>query len=88
MSVPLAMATFEYRELKRSQNALEEDFLTKLSESIPKKTQVVWIMDRGYGRAALLVFCRKQEWLYIIRGRSNVKVQYQEQGKLKRMSLV
>ena len=86
-SVPLAMATFEYRELKRSQNALEEDFLTKLSESIPKKTQVVWIMDRGYGRAALLVFCRKQKWLYIIRGRSNVKVQYQEQGKLKRMSL-
>lgn len=86
-SVPLAMATFEYRELEASQNIVEEDFLKKLARSIPKETQVVWIMDRGYGRASLLVFCRKQKWLYIIRGRSHVKVQYQEQGKIKRMSL-
>ena len=86
-SIPLGMATFEYRELEASQNALEEDFLKKLSESTPKNTRVVWIMDRGYGRASLLVFCRKQEWLYIIRGRSHVKVQYQEHGKVTRMNL-
>jgi len=86
-SVPLVMATFEYRELKSSQNALEEDFLRELAASMPKKARVVWIMDRGYGRASLLVFCRNQKWLYIIRGRSQVKVQYQEQGKIKRMSL-
>ena len=86
-SVPLVMATFEYRELKSSQDALEEDFLRKLAVSMPKKARVVWIMDRGYGRASLLVFCRNQKWLYIIRGRSQVKVQYQKQGKIKRMSL-
>lgn len=86
-AVPIVMATFEYRELKTSQNVVEEDFLRTLAGSIPKKTQVVWIMDRGYGRASLLVFCRKQECLYIIRGRSHVKVQYQEHGKVTRMNL-
>lgn len=86
-SVPLVMATFEYAELKTSQNALEKEFLAKLAEAVPKNTRVVWIMDRGYGRAALLVYCRSEEWLYIIRGRSQVKVQYQERGQLKRVGL-
>lgn len=86
-SIPLATATFEYRELQASQNVAEEDFLVKLSASTPKKTRVVWIMDRGYARVSLLIFCRKQGQLYIIRGRSHVKVQYQEQGKVVQMSL-
>ena len=86
-SIPLTMATFEHRDLETSQNMLEEDFLKKLSSSIPKETRMVWIMDRGYARASLLISCRKEEWLYSIRGRSHVKVQYQEQGKVERMSL-
>jgi len=86
-SIPLAMATFEYRELKTSQNILEKEFLKKLAEAAPKGRQVVWIMDRGYGRATLLVDCRQEKWLYIIRGRSQVTVQYQEQGTLRRVGL-
>lgn len=86
-SVPLAMATFGYRELKTSQNILEKEFLKKLAEAAPKGRQVVWIMDRGYGRATLLVDCRQEKWLYIIRGRSQVTVQYQEQGTLRRVGL-
>lgn len=86
-SLPLTMATFEHRDLETSQNVLEEEFLKKLASSIPKETRVVWIMDRGYARASLLISCRKEEWLYIIRGRSHVKLQYQEQGKVERMSL-
>lgn len=60
-SVPLVMATFEYAELKTSQNVLEKQFLSKLAESAPKGSQVVWIMDRGYGRATLLVDCRQEK---------------------------
>lgn len=86
-SIPLVMATFEYGELKESQNILEEDFLRKLATSMPKGIQVVWIMDRGYARVSLLISCRQEEWLYIIRGRSAVKVQYQEQGRVHRMGL-
>jgi hypothetical protein len=44
-------------------------------------------MDRGYGRVALLALCRKEDWLFIIRGRSAVIVEYQEEGKMKRLSL-
>jgi len=83
----LVMATFEYRELKESQNVVEEDFLRTLAASIPEGIQVVWIMDRGYARVSLLISCRQQQWLYIIRGRSAVKVQYQERGRVYRMGL-
>lgn len=86
-SVPLVMATFEYPELKSSQNKLEEEFLRKLASAVPKERKVVWIMDRGYGRVSLLVCCRQEKWLYIIRGRSQVMVEYQEQGRLRRVGL-
>ena len=86
-SIPLAMATFEYEELQTSQNKLEEEFLGRLAASLPQTIRVVWIMDRGYGRLSLLVTCRRQEWLYIIRGRTSVRVEYQAQGRIRRMGL-
>jgi len=86
-AIPLAMATFEYGGLLLSQNRLEEDFLRRLAGALPRESRLVWIMDRGYGRVALLVLCRKEHWLFIIRGRSAVRVAYQDEGKMKRLSL-
>lgn len=86
-AIPLSMATFEYGELLSSQNRLEEEFLRRLAGALPRETRLVWIMDRGYGRVALLALCRKEDWLFIIRGRSGVIVEYQEEGKRKRLSL-
>jgi hypothetical protein len=86
-AIPLALATFEYGELPSSQNRLEEDFLRRLAGALPRESRLVWIMDRGYGRVALLVVCREEHWLFIIRGRSAVTVEYQDEGKMRRMSL-
>jgi len=86
-AIPLAMATFEHSELDSSQNLLEEDFLRRLACALPGESRLVWIMDRGYARAALLVVCRQQGWLFIIRGRAQVMVEYQQHGQHKRVSL-
>lgn len=76
-AIPLAMATFEHAKLEWSQNLLEEGFLRRLAGALPPQVRLVWIMDRGYGRATLLVVCRNQQWLFVIRGRAAVIVEYQ-----------
>jgi len=86
-AIPVAMTTFEYGHIKKSQNHLEETFLVKLASSLPKDLRPVWIMDRGYGRASLLRFCRLHSFLYIIRGRRDVMVEYREKGKVYRRGL-
>lgn len=86
-AIPIAMTTFEYGHIKKSQNYLEEGFLVKLASSLPKDLRPVWIMDRGYQRASLLRFCRLYNYLYIIRGRRDVTVEYREKEKICRKSL-
>lgn len=78
-AIPLATATFEHSQLDSSQNLLEEGFLRRLAGALPGEVRLVWIMDRGYARAALLVVCRKQGWLFVIRGRAAVIVEYHGQ---------
>lgn len=86
-AIPIGMVTFEYGQMKGSQNTLEEKFLEELSGCVPEGMRPVWIMDRGYGRASLLRFCRLCKWLYIIRGRRDVMVEYREGGKTRRVGL-
>ncbi|MCX6578473.1 MAG: IS4 family transposase [Candidatus Aminicenantes bacterium] len=86
-AIPPAMATFEYGQLPSSRNRLEEDFLRRLAGGLPREVRFVWVMDRGYGRASLLALCRQEQWLFVIRGRATVTVEYQEEGKVKRASL-
>lgn len=83
-AIPLALETFEHAELNRSQNLLEEDFLRRLAGALPQGVRLVLIMDRGYARAALLLVCRKQDWMFVIRGRAQVMVEY---GQGRRVSL-
>ena len=86
-SIPLAISTFEYGKIKTSQNYLEEGFLTGLSSCLPKQRKVVQIADRGYGKSILLENRLKRGELFIIRGKRDVIVHYEENGKTYHKSL-
>lgn len=86
-SIPIAISTFEYRRIETSQNHLEEEFLTTLSSQLPKGIKILQIADRGYGKSVLLKNRLKREELFIIRGRRDIIVHYEENGKIYRKSL-
>jgi len=86
-SIPLAISTFEYTKIERSQNLIEEEFLTTLSSRLPKGIKVVQIADRGYGKSILLKNRLERGELFIIRGRRDVIMHYEENGKICRKSL-
>jgi hypothetical protein len=52
-SVPIMFAAYYPRRLFKSQNALEEGFLTLLKSLLPEDCQVLIIADRGFARAEL-----------------------------------
>lgn len=79
-TLPLAIYTFGYpwEELAaKSQNWLEEEFLADLEEALPAGAKAVFIGDRGYARASLLQRSLRRGRLYLIRGRSGTRVEYQ-----------
>jgi len=79
-TLPLAVYTFEYpwkERAAKSQNWLEEVFLADLEEALPRGAQAVFIGDRGYARASLLRHSSRLRRLYLIRGRSGTRVEYQ-----------
>jgi hypothetical protein len=79
-TLPLAVYSFEYpwKELAaKSQNWLEEVFLADLEEALPRGAKAVFIGDRGYARASLLQRSARLGRLYLIRGRSGTRVEYQ-----------
>lgn len=86
-SIPLAISTFEYGKIETSQNLLEEEFLTTLSSQLPKEIKMVEIADRGYGKSILLKNRLKRQELFIIRGRRDVGINYEENKKTYRKSL-
>jgi hypothetical protein len=80
-TLPLAVYSFEYpwKELTaKSQNWLEEVFLADLEEALPEGAKAVFIGDRGYARASLLRRSTRMGRLYLIRGRSGTRVEYQD----------
>jgi hypothetical protein len=90
-TLPLAVYTFEYpwKELAaKSQNWLEEVFLADLEEALPAGAKAVFVGDRGYARASLLRRSARLGRLYLIRGRSGTRVEYQgHQCKLRELPL-
>jgi hypothetical protein len=74
-SIPLAMTAFEYGKLGSSQTLVEEEFLRRTAASVPRETRLIWIMDRGYGRVALVLLCHHEDWLFVIRSRSDILVE-------------
>ncbi len=86
-SIPIAISTFEYRRIETSQNYIEEEFLTALSSQLPKGIKILEIADRGYGKSVLLKNRLKRRELFIIRGRRDVIVHYEENGKIYHKSI-
>ena len=86
-SIPIAISTFEYRRIETSQNYIEEEFLTALSSRLPKGVKILEIADRGYGKSVLLKNRLKRKELFIIRGRRDVIVHYEENGKIYHKSI-
>jgi hypothetical protein len=90
-TLPLAVSSFEYpwkESTAVSQNWLEEVFLADLEKALPTGAKAVFIGDRGYARASLLQHSARLGRLYVIRGRSGTRVEYQgQQCKLGELSV-
>lgn len=86
-AIPVSIATFQHGKIKTSQPIIEDAFLERLAASLPGGLRLLWIMDRGYTRVSLLKTCRKHGWFFIIRGRGEVIIEYQENSKVCRKSV-
>jgi hypothetical protein len=79
-SVPLCWASCEGHTYSghRSRNAFEESLLLVLRSMVPRVEdggpRVILLADRGFGRAALAAFCRRQGFSYLIRVKPKVTV--------------
>jgi hypothetical protein len=79
-TLPLGVYTFDYPWQERaadSQNQVERVFLLDIEGALPPAVRPVWIGDRGYARAALLVEAEREERFYVIRGRAGTCIQYE-----------
>ena len=77
--LPVAFACFEYATLRKSQNALEWALLLLVTASLPPGCTPLFVMDRGYARAALLTHLRQAGIPYLVRGRRNTLVRLGDQ---------
>jgi hypothetical protein len=72
--LPVAFACFEYSQIRKSQNILENSLLELIAACLPLGCKPVYVMDRGYARASLLKRLRSLNIPFVIRGRSNTIV--------------
>ena len=86
-AIPLSVETFEYDKMTLSQNQIEKGFFAQLQKSVGKGIRSLLIMDRGYANVKYILHFNRQQQLYIIRGCSNVKIEYNEGGKFRRIGL-
>lgn len=79
-STPICWASCEGHTYDghKSRNAFEESLLLVLRSMIPRREdggpRVILLADRGFGRAALAAFCRRQGLSYLIRIQPKVRV--------------
>lgn len=85
-AIPLAMKTFEYKMIKFSQNQIEYEFFEHLQRVLGKRCKLLLIMDRGYAKVKFISAFSKG-FLFIIRGCSNVKIEYKSGKEVKRIGL-
>jgi len=81
--LPVAFACFEYDQIRKSQNAIENSLLLLIAACLPATCKPLFVMDRGYARASLLKQLRSLNIPFLIRGRSNTIVRVEA----KRLSL-
>ena len=73
-SIPLLWASYKEKQLKRSQNSLEERLLRKLKSLIPGSFKVIILADRGFGRAEWAAVCQELDFHYLVRIRPDVTI--------------
>ena len=86
-AIPLAVETFEYEKMTLSQNQIEMGFFAQLQRSIGKEIRPLFVMDRGYADVKYILDFNRQEVLYIIRGCRNVRIEYNDGEKMRKISL-
>lgn len=72
--LPVAFACFEYEQIRKSQNSIESALLLLIVSCLPPGCKPIFVMDRGYARAALLAQLRKLHIPFVLRGRSSTLV--------------
>lgn len=85
-AIPLAMKAFEYKAIEFSQNQIEYEFFEQLQRILGKRCKLLLIMDRGYAKVKFISDFEK-DFLFIIRGCSNVKIEYRSSKGLRRIGL-
>lgn len=75
--LPVAFCCFEFEKIRKSQNLIELSLLLLIAASLPLGCKPLFVMDRGYARVSLLKDLKKAGIPYLIRGRSNTIVRYQ-----------
>ena len=84
--LPLGFRTWAYPLAEHSQNQLEQLALGELATSLPPGVRPLWILDRGYARAALIAEFTQARELFCIRGRWSVGIF--AQGRWQRLAQV
>ena len=75
---PLYWAACDHNRYTRSQNAIEDAFLTRLRLMIPKDVQVTLLFDRGFRRVSLVRHLRQLGFHFVIRAMDDIVVKSQD----------
>ena len=74
-ALPLIFFVFNKRQIRHSQNKLEELLLTRLKQLVPAGIRIVVVADRGFGRVSLFRFIeQKLKWKFVIRVKRTVTI--------------
>jgi hypothetical protein len=88
--LPVAFVCYEYEQIRKSQNVIENSLLLLIASCLPPRCKPVFVMDRGYARASLLRQLRELNIPFLIRGRTSTIVRVGERrlslGRLRNRS--
>ena len=74
-ALPISWSVEKRSKAHRSQNCLEEAFLTLVSTLLPDPAWITIVADRGFGRAMLFPFVEGLGMSYVVRVRGRVHVE-------------
>jgi hypothetical protein len=71
-AIPIYFKIVSYGTLEKSQNSVEDHFVTQLIGLLPKEIRPIVLADRGFGRASLLLLLLSLQVGFCIRVKSDV----------------
>lgn len=87
-ALPLLFFVFNKRQVRKSQNKIEEHVLKRLKELVPARLKIVIVADRGFGRVALFRFLKGLKWHFVIRVKGKVCLRHTQTGVLNTLPIV